>query len=162
MFVWVSCWQNQSLAHEADVANQEGKPVKQTFNMFEEVAVGLLPKAFETLSLHVFKVLLWENVISCKISERINKALWTLWQVGLLGMKAGINNSDRMCESPILQNSFCPPASLPPSPRRPGRLALAVRNRNSTKLEGKIASGRMSWQKAATLNSWAQTSLTIC
>lgn len=77
-----------------------------------------------------------------------------------------LNNSSRRCKSLILQNSFCPPASLPPSPRsqipKPGRLPLAARLRNSAKLEGKIASGWMSWQKAATLNSWAQTSLTIC
>lgn len=46
------------------------------------------------------------------------------------------------------------PKAWPPRPR--------PKLRNSAKLEGKIASGRMSSQKAATLNSWAQTSLTIC
>lgn len=37
-------------------------------------------------------------MISCKIYERINKALWTLWQVRVLGMKMGVNNSGRMCK----------------------------------------------------------------
>ena len=59
-----------------------------------------------------------------------------------------INKSGRKCEDLILQYYFCPPVMMPSSPcsqiPRPGCLALTVGLWNSAKLEGKIASGRMS------------------